>query len=72
MAITMESIAEKLGFDPLNPPIRIPKNLDEELYIDDNTPSPYSVLTDEESTFLFKVICRMIDDKKLKAGDHDH
>ena len=50
---TLEKIIKKLGFDPLNPPKR--KGEDSWL-IDDNTPSPYSVLTIEELNYLIGVV----------------
>ncbi len=51
MGITIESIAAKLGFDPMNPPTP-----DVDQYsIDDNTPSIWSPLTKEELAFLLKM-----------------
>lgn len=47
MEITYESICQKLGFDPQN---YEPKTSD---YEDDSKVSPYSVLTIEESEFLY-------------------
>lgn len=47
--MTYESICEKLGFDPMNDPR--PYDLSDPWLIDDS-PSPFSVLTREESDFL--------------------
>ena len=51
MEITLESIKEKLGFDPLNPPRREIKPHE----VDDKTPSMWSPLTQEEKAFLLKM-----------------
>lgn len=51
MEITLKSIQEKLGFDPLNPPKR-EINPHE---VDDHTPSMWSPLTEEEKVFLLKL-----------------
>lgn len=50
MKITLNSIQNKLGFDPLNPPER---KIDD-WEIDDATPSIWSPLTEEEKLFLFE------------------
>ena len=61
--ITFEKIVEKLGFNPLEPSNR---SVDEDpsdpdwLKVDDNTPSPCSVLTDEESRWLYEYICKQL------------
>ncbi len=49
--ITLESIKEKLGFDPLNPPM--PKV--DSYAIDDHTPSIWAPLSQEELEFLLKL-----------------
>lgn len=49
MEITMESIIEKLGFDPRTYKPVVPED---PWLIDDATPNPFSVLTYEESAFL--------------------
>ncbi len=46
--ITIESICEKLGFDPRIGPKNVPVNNHE----DDSIPSPYASLTLEEFDFL--------------------
>ena len=56
MSITLESIKNKLGFDPLNPPKR--KDDGGPLFVDDHTPSPYSVLSAEESHWLCDFMCK--------------
>ncbi len=61
MEITLESIKKKLGFDPLNPPER--KDDRDPFLIDDHTPSPYSVLTDEESHWLCDYVCMKLFNK---------
>ena len=48
--ITLESIAKKLGFDPLNPPY--PEV--EPQVVDDYTPSIWAPLSREELAFLIK------------------
>ena len=59
--ITYESIKNKLGFDPLNPPKR---NVDEDPFlVDDHTPSPYSVLKDEESHWLVDYVSKKLFNK---------
>lgn len=63
MSITFEQIKEKLGFDPLNPPKR-PSNGDE-LAVIDNIPSPYSVLTAEESHWLCSFVYEKLYGKKI-------
>ena len=59
--MTMESIIEKLGFNPL----------EHEKYRDsepcgviDDTGSPYDVLTDEEMNFLATEVIKMINKRK--------
>jgi hypothetical protein len=48
--ITLESIIEKLGFDPRE---KVPEDPNkDEWIIDDSKPNPFSVLTREESKFL--------------------
>lgn len=48
--ITVESIIEKLGFDPRE---KVPEDPNkDEWIIDDSKPNPFSVLTREESKFL--------------------
>ena len=48
--ITIESIIEKLGFDPRE---KVPEGPNkDEWVIDDSKPNPFSVLTREESKFL--------------------
>ena len=62
MVITLESITEKMGCDPFNPirPVH-----EDPYYIDDATPSPYSILTDEELNFLIEMDKeRLKNDKK--------
>ena len=53
--ITRESVAEKLGFDPMNPP---PYKGDG-WSIDDNTPSIWAPLTEEEREFVFEMLTGM-------------
>lgn len=49
-AITIESIIEKLGFDPRE---KVPEDPNkDEWIIDDSKPNPFSVLTRVESKFL--------------------
>ncbi|MBR5430629.1 MAG: hypothetical protein IK116_08935 [Firmicutes bacterium] len=49
--ITIESIAKKLGFDPLNPP-----KLEQPIgFHDDYTPSIWAPLTREEKAFVLKI-----------------
>ena len=48
--ITRESIARKLGIDPLNPPM--PEGDPDE--IDDASPSIWAPLTKEEKAFVFE------------------
>lgn len=57
---TLEEIKQKLGFDPLNPPKR---EIKDQWLIDDHTPSPYSVLSDEESHFLYGIIKEIVKNK---------
>lgn len=55
MGVTYESICEKLGFDPINggnP--RYQERKSDSWLIDDSIESPYSVLTQEESDFLWE------------------
>lgn len=48
--ITLESIIEKLGFDPRE---KVPEDPNKDGWIiDDSKPNPFSVLTREESKFL--------------------
>ena len=56
MAITLESIAKKMGCeDPFHPPR---SQIDDPFLIDDSIPSPYSVLSPEEHEFLFEELKR--------------
>lgn len=48
--ITIESIIEKLGFDPREKVLEDPNK--DNWVIDDSKPNPFSVLTREESKFL--------------------
>ncbi len=50
MGITLESIGKKLGFDPLNPP----EPESDGWSINDNRPSLWASLTEEEKVFLFE------------------
>lgn len=48
--ITLESIIEKLGFDPRE---KVPEDPNKDDWVvDDSKPNPFSVLTREESKFL--------------------
>ena len=49
--ITIESIKEKLGFDPLNPPRR----KSELQVVEDNEPSIWEPLSREELAFLVEI-----------------
>ena len=62
MSVTIEQITKKLGFDPLNPPDRDTGN---PFLVDDHTPSPYSVLTAEESNWLVKYVYEKTFKKKI-------
>lgn len=53
MKITYESIVQKLGFDPLNPPE--PEFHGHE---DDSIPNPYAVLTLEEEEFILDIMLK--------------
>lgn len=50
MEITLESIKKKLGFDPSNPP----KSDSDGWTIDDNKPSIWAPLTEEEKIFVIE------------------
>lgn len=50
MGVTYESICEKLGFDPRS------YKPDVSDYEDDSKVNPFSILTDEESEFLYGYI----------------
>ena len=50
MEITLKSIEEKLGFDPLNPP----EPECDGWSVDDYTPSIWAPLTEEEHIFLIE------------------
>lgn len=52
MAITLQSIESKLGFDPLNPP---PVEFKDDWVVDDHTPSIWAPLTEEEHLFLTEI-----------------
>lgn len=60
MEITYESVCRKLGFDPIKDADRINEEYEKthknSWFIDDSQPNPYSVLTDEEETFLMNYI----------------
>lgn len=49
--ITLEGIAQKLGFDPMNPPKYEPKD---PFLVDDATPSIWAPLNEEELAFLYE------------------
>lgn len=51
MEITRESIRNKLGFDPLDPP-----NLNSDPFeVDDKTPSIWAPLSDREKAYVLKL-----------------
>lgn len=52
MEVTLESIKEKLGFDPFNPPKILPENPFE---VDDHTPSIWVPLSEEELAFVIEL-----------------
>ena len=52
MAITLQSIEKKLGFDPLNPP---PIEFEDDWTVDDHTPSRWAPLSEEEHLFLIEI-----------------
>lgn len=56
--ITYESISRKLGFRPFIDKYRedFPKSQKDDWLIDDSIPNPFSVLTDEESSFLINYL----------------
>lgn len=53
MKITYESIVQKLGFDPMDPPE--PEFHGHE---DDSIPNPYAVLTLEEEEFILDIMLK--------------
>ncbi len=63
MAITLESIREKMGCDPFDPPY---PEYNDSGAIDDTTPSPYSVLSQEELEFLIEIDKKRIEEKAKK------
>lgn len=66
MELTYESICEKLGFDPMvNPPERKYNG-----HEDDTEPSPYAVLTLEESNFLMPYMFEAAERRKRQAQNH--
>lgn len=54
MGITYESICNKLGFDPVKGNPQKQEVKQDSWLIDDSKVNPFSVLTDEESDYLFE------------------